>query len=184
MDVQLTELEGVLVFRPTPHRDERGFFSRTFDAAAARAHGIRPEALVQDSQSRTRRGVVRGLHGRLGQGEAKLMRCARGAAHLVVVDARLGSATLGRHVAMPLDDEALASVWVPRGMLVGFQALSEEVDLCYRIDREHDEREGVAVRHDDPDLAIRWPRPVEGLSRRDREAGSWADLLRRAGADG
>lgn len=178
MDVRRTDLDGVLVFVPTPHRDDRGFFSRTFDAALAQEHGVRAADFVQDSQSRTRHGVVRGLHGRSGVGESKLMRCARGAAHLVLVDARPASPTFGDHLAMRLDDEAMASVYVPPGMLVGIQALSEHVDICYRIDREHVEGESVAVRHDDPDLALAWPLPVVGLSRRDREAPSWAELRR------
>ena len=89
MQVQTTSLDGVLLFVPTPFRDERGFFSRTFDAADARSAGLDPDAFVQDSQSRSARGVVRGMHGRRGGGEAKLVRCAHGAIHDVVVDARI-----------------------------------------------------------------------------------------------
>src|SRR5688500_6110282 len=88
VQVRTTSLSGVLVFVPTPHYDDRGFFTRTFDAAIVAAHGIDSASFVQDSQSRSRRGVLRGLHGRSGRGEAKLVRCANGAVLDVLIDAR------------------------------------------------------------------------------------------------
>lgn len=178
MKVLETGMDGVLLLRPTPFRDDRGFFSRTFDATIAAGHGIDHAAFLQDSQSRTRENVVRGLHGRSGDGESKLMRCARGAVHLVIVDARPGSTSFGEHIAITLDDVALETVLVPPGLLVGFQVLTEHADVCYRIDRPHVESESLAVRHDDPALRISWPRPVTGLSGRDLAAGPWADLRR------
>lgn len=177
MRVETAELRDVLVFRPTPHRDERGFFSRTFDAEVAAAHGLDPAAFVQDSQSRSELGTLRGLHGRGGDGEAKLVRCARGAILDVVVDARPDSPTFGRHQGFRLDDEDLAMLYVPRGFLHGFQVLTEVVDICYRIDRPHDPTEDLSVRFDDPDLAVAWPLPVGTLSPRDQTAGSWRDLM-------
>ena len=182
MQVELSELDGVLVFRPTPHRDERGFFTRTFDSVVAARAGLDPNAFLQDSQSRSRRGTIRGLHGRGGRGEGKLVRCARGAVHDVLVDARPGSPTFGRHAVFRLDDESFAHLYVPPGLLHGFQALTEEADVCYRIDREHDPAEDLAVRHDDAELGIDWPLAVTTISRRDRDAGSWADLKLRLGA--
>ncbi len=179
MLVEKMPLAGVVMFYPTPHRDDRGFFSRTFDAATARRYGIRAEAFVQDSQSRSRCGTVRGLHGRSGRGEAKLVRCARGAVFDVLVDARPGSATFGRHMSVTLDDVDLAQLYVPPGLLHGFQSLTEQTDVCYRIDREHAPDEDLAVRVDDPDLGIDWPLPVAAISDKDRAAGSWADLLAR-----
>ncbi|HEU5035695.1 MAG TPA: dTDP-4-dehydrorhamnose 3,5-epimerase [Nocardioides sp.] len=176
MLAERTELEDVLVFRPAPHRDERGFFSRTFDAAVATANGLDPAGFVQDSQSRSTGGTLRGLHGRGGAGEAKLVRCARGAILDVVVDARAGSPTFGRHLAVRLDDEELCTLYVPRGFLHGFQVLSDVADICYRIDRPHDPTEDLSVRYDDADLAIEWPLPVTTLSPRDHAAGSWRDL--------
>ncbi|MDN5726165.1 MAG: dTDP-4-dehydrorhamnose 3,5-epimerase [Propionibacteriales bacterium] len=181
MECTETVLPGVLLWHPSPHRDDRGLFTRTFDAALGRSWGIDLGPDVQDSQSRSRPGVIRGLHGRIGGGEAKLVRCARGAVLDVVVDARADSPTFGQHVAVGLDDEAFTAVWIPRGMLHGFQVLSDtDADVCYRIDRPHDPSEDVAVRFDDPDLALPWradPRAV--TSRRDAEAGSWADLCDR-----
>lgn len=177
MRVTEGELSGVLLFTPEPHRDDRGFFSRTFDAAVATRVGLDLAVFLQDSQSRSRRGVVRGMHGRGGRGEAKLVRCAHGAIHDVVVDARPGSPTFGRWQAFRLDDEHLQTLYVPRGFLHGFQALTETADTCYRIDAEHDPSEDVGVAFDDPDLGIEWPLPVTVMSDRDRAAGSWAQAM-------
>lgn len=182
MRVETAELGDVLLFRPSPIRDERGFFTRTFDAGVAAANGLDPAGFVQDSQSRSGHGTLRGLHGRGGAGEAKLVRCARGAILDVIVDARASSPTFGRHQAFRLDDEQHATLFVPRGFLHGFQVLSDVADICYRIDRPHDPTEDLSVRYDDPDLAISWPLPVATLSPRDRSAGSWRDLTVRDAA--
>ncbi|MGQ0576445.1 MAG: dTDP-4-dehydrorhamnose 3,5-epimerase family protein [Pseudonocardia sp.] len=179
MQVRETTLPGVLVFVPTPSHDDRGLFTRTFDAAVARAHGLATDGFVQDSQSRSRRGTVRGMHGRGGAGEAKLVRCARGTVLDVLVDARPGSPAFGERLAVTLDDETFAQLYVPPGLLHGFQALTDQADVCYRIDREHDPAEDLAVRYDDPALGIAWPLPVTAVSARDRAAGSWAALARR-----
>jgi dTDP-4-dehydrorhamnose 3,5-epimerase len=176
MQVRPTALAGVLVFAPTPHRDHRGIFTRTFDADIATAHGLRPETFRQDSQSRSSQGVMRGLHGRTGLGEAKLVRCARGAIYDVVVDARPSSPTFGRHEAFRLDDEVFWHLYIPPGLLHGFQVLTPHADVCYRIDRPHDPTEDISVRYDDPELAIAWPLEVTAISDRDAAAGSWADL--------
>jgi len=83
---------------------------------------------------------------------------------------------LGEQTSVRLDDETFISLYVPAGMLHGFQALTEQADVCYRIDREHDPAEDLAVRYDDADLAIAWPRPATVVSARDAGAGSWAHL--------
>ena len=160
MEVTETRLPGVLVFTPTPHEDDRGFFSRTFDAADAQAAGVDPHGFVQDSVSRSRRGVVRGLHVRTGKGESKLVRCSRGAIHDVVVDLRPGSPTEGEWLSFELTDELPRSVYIPAGCAHGFQALSEPADISYRIDREHDPSEDLTISFRDPDIAIPWPQPV------------------------
>ncbi|MEO3853615.1 dTDP-4-dehydrorhamnose 3,5-epimerase [Acrocarpospora sp. B8E8] len=179
MRVERTTLDGVLLFVPTPYRDERGLFTRTFDAAIAQKAGLDPAAFIQDSQSRSRQGVVRGMHGRSGRGEAKLVRCARGAVFDVLVDARPDSPTFGQQTSVRLDDESFLTLYVPPGFLHGFQALTEVTDVCYRIDREHDPSEDLAVRFDDPELGIGWPLPPSMISDRDRTAGSWANLRER-----
>lgn len=176
MRVETTSLPGLLRLVPAPHRDERGLFTRTFDSTVARAAGIDPDAFVQDSQSRSVQGVVRGLHGRFGRGEAKLVRVAHGSVHDVVVDARPGSPTFGRWEAFTLDDVDFVSLYVPRGFLHGHQTLTPTADVCYRIDAAHDPAEDVGVHHLDPDLGIAWPAPVTLVSAKDSGAGSWREL--------
>jgi dTDP-4-dehydrorhamnose 3,5-epimerase len=170
----------VLVLVPEPFHDERGLFTRTFDADIFDGYLGAPgtsATFVQDSQSRSVQGVIRGMHGRLGRGEAKLVRCANGAVHDVLVDIRPDSPTFGRQQAFLLDGTDFRHLYVPPGFLHGFQALTATADVCYRIDRPHDPDEDLAVAHNDPDLAISWPLPVSAISRRDAEAGSWQELL-------
>jgi len=176
VEVRTSEIDGVLVFVPTPHRDDRGLFTRTFDTAIGAEHGVELGALAQDSQSRSRLGTIRGMHGRGGRGEAKLVRAAHGAVHDVLVDARPSSSTFGTVASFRLDDVDFHHLYVPAGLLHGFQALTEVADVCYRIDRPHAPGDDMAVRYDDPDLAIDWPLPVTAISERDRTAGTWQEL--------
>ena len=167
-------IAGALLFKPTPHVDERGFFCRTFDVDVMRAAGIDPAGFVQDSLSRSVRGVVRGLHVRRGAGEAKLVRCSYGAIFDVVVDLRPASPTYRNWESFNLRDEEQVSLYVPAGCAHGFQALTETADVSYRIDRAHDPAEDVSIAFDDSELAISWPLPVTAMSRRDRVALSLA----------
>jgi dTDP-4-dehydrorhamnose 3,5-epimerase len=163
-------IAGALLFRPVPHVDERGFFSRTFDADAVRAAGLDPAAFVQDSLSRSARGVVRGLHTRRGDGEAKLVRCSYGAIFDVVVDLRPTSPTYRNWESFELRDDEQVSLYIPAGCGHGFQALTEPADVSYRIDRAHDPSEDVSIAFDDPELGIPWPLPPTLRSERDRQA--------------
>jgi dTDP-4-dehydrorhamnose 3,5-epimerase len=170
-------IAGALLFKPTPHTDERGFFSRTFDATVVRAAGIDPFSFLQDSLSRSGLGVVRGLHVRRGRGEAKLVRCSYGSVFDVVVDLRPGSPTYRNWESFGLTDDEQVTLYVPDGCAHGFQALTGPADVSYRIDREHDPSEDVSIAFDDPDLAIPWPRPVTIRSARDRAGLSLAAAL-------
>ena len=170
---QVPRIDGALLFRPTPHVDERGFFSRTFDRDIVRSAGIDP-AFAQDSLSRSRRGVVRGMHVRKGAGEAKLVRCSYGAIFDVIVDLRPASPTYRNWESFELRDDEQVSLYVPAGCAHGFQALTDPADVSYRIDRPHDPSEDVSIAFDDPGLAIPWPLPVSAMSGRDREAPSLA----------
>ena len=174
---QVPSIAGALLFRPTPHVDERGFFSRTFDREVMRSAGIDPDAFEQDSLSRSRRGVVRGMHVRKGAGEAKLVRCSYGAIFDVIVDLRPASPTYRNFASFELRDDEQVSLYVPAGCAHGFQALTDPADVSYRIDRPHDPSEDVSIAFDDPDLAIPWPLPVSVMSGRDREAPSLAVAL-------
>lgn len=179
MRIEQARLADVLVLHNEPHRDERGFFSRTFDADMFDRHlGAAVSAtFVQDSQSRSVQGTLRGMHGRSGRGEAKLVRCARGAVYDVLVDIRRDSPTFGEQESFLLDDNTFRHLYIPPGFLHGFQALTGEADVCYRIDRPHDPAEDLSVNPHDTELAIPWPQPVTQISARDAAAGSWAELL-------
>lgn len=180
--IEVPEISGALLFRPAPHTDQRGFFSRTFDAAVARTAGLDPQAFVQDSVSRSALGVIRGMHLRRGRGEAKLVRCSYGAVFDVIVDLRPGSPTYRNRKSFELRGESQVSLYVPAGCAHGFQALTDPADVSYRIDREHDPSEDVSIAFDDADLAIPWPLPASMVSDRDRAAPSLAEVLRQLGA--
>ncbi len=168
---------GALLFEPVPHRDERGFFSRTFDADIARQAGLDPDGFIQDSCSRSARGVVRGLHLRRGLGEAKLIRCSYGVIFDVIVDLRPASPTYRNWQSFELSDTSAVSLYVPAGCAHGFQALTDPADVAYRIDRAHESAEDVTIAFDDPELAIPWPLPVTQMSERDRTAPPLAAAL-------
>ncbi|MBD0711198.1 MULTISPECIES: dTDP-4-dehydrorhamnose 3,5-epimerase [unclassified Streptomyces] len=174
------EISGAYLFEPTPYADERGFFCRTFDADVVRSVGLDPDAFVQDSLSRSVRGVLRGLHLRAGAGEAKLVRCSYGRIFDVVVDLRADSPTYRATAFFDLSGRTQTTLYIPAGCAHGFQALSETADIAYRIDRPHDPAEDVTIAHDDPELAIPWPLPVTSMSDRDREAPGLAEALKRA----
>jgi dTDP-4-dehydrorhamnose 3,5-epimerase len=124
--------------------------------------------------------VVRGLHLRRGDGEAKLVRCSYGAIFDVVVDLRLSSPTYRNWESFELRDDQQVSLYVPAGCAHGFQALTDPADVSYRIDRAHDPAEDVSIAFDDPELAISWPLPVTIMSQRDRGAPSLATAMRTA----
>ncbi|MEV3956980.1 MULTISPECIES: dTDP-4-dehydrorhamnose 3,5-epimerase [Streptomyces] len=175
---EVPAIAGAFLFEPTPFTDERGFFCRTFDADAVRSVGLDPGAFVQDSLSRSVRGVVRGMHLRSGEGEAKLVRCSYGRIFDVVVDLRTGSPTYLGRATFELSGDTQATLYVPAGCAHGFQALTETADTSYRIDREHDPSEDVTIAFDDPGLAVPWPLPVTVTSERDRKAPGLAEVLR------
>jgi dTDP-4-dehydrorhamnose 3,5-epimerase len=122
--------------------------------------------------------VISGIHGISGGGEAKLICCANGGVHDVLVDIRRDSPTFGKQQAFLLDDNGFRYLYVPPGLLHGFQALTATADVRYRIDRPHDPSEDLGVAYNDPDPAIEWALPVSVISSRDASAGSGAALLR------
>ncbi|MFF6793478.1 dTDP-4-dehydrorhamnose 3,5-epimerase family protein [Streptomyces filamentosus] len=175
---EVPEIAGAFLFEPTPHTDERGSFCRTFDADVVRSVGLDPDAFVQDSLSRSVRGVLRGLHLRSGAGEAKLVRCSYGRIFDVVVDLRADSPTYLNRAFFELSDATQTTLYIPAGCAHGFQALTDPADVSYRIDRRHDPAEDVTIAFDDPDLAVPWPLPVGGTSARDRGAPGLAEFLK------
>jgi dTDP-4-dehydrorhamnose 3,5-epimerase len=175
---RVPRIEGALLFRPTPHEDERGFFCRTFDADVISAAGVDPAAFIQHSVSRSACGVIRGLHVRRGDGEAKLVRCSYGMIFDVVVDLRPTSPTYKNWENFELRDDEHVTLYVPAGCAHGFQALTDPADVSYLIDRAHDPSQDVSIAFNDPELAIPWPLPVTIISSRDRSAPSLSDAVK------
>jgi len=176
--IPVPEIEGVYLFEPTPHVDERGFFSRTFDREVVASVGIDPDGFAQDSLSRSRKGVVRGMHLRGGAGESKLVRCSHGAIFDVVVDLRPGSPTFRNIKTFELSGETQVSVYIPAGCAHGFQSLTDPSDVSYRIDRAHNPNEDITISYKDPELDISWPLSVKLVSDRDERAPSLGEALK------
>jgi dTDP-4-dehydrorhamnose 3,5-epimerase len=172
MQILTTKLDGPLVFAPAVHGDERGFFVETFRLSALSELGI-TDAFVQDNHSRSRHGVVRGMHFQPGQ--AKLVRCARGAIFDVLVDIRRGSPQFGRWEGFRLDDADHHQLYVPDGFAHGFCVLSELADVTYKVSSYYDPQAESGFSYVDPEVAIEWPDAEQLIgSQRDRDAPTLA----------
>jgi dTDP-4-dehydrorhamnose 3,5-epimerase len=170
-----TALEGPLLLEPVVHGDERGFFLETFRTEALAEIGIAVE-WVQDNHSRSAQGVLRGMHFQVGRGQAKLVRCARGAIVDVLVDIRRDSPGFGRWEAYTLDDEAHRQLFVPVGFAHGFCVTSESADVLYKCSSYYDPEAERAIAYDDPDVGIDWPAMDVTVSERDRAAPRLAQI--------
>jgi dTDP-4-dehydrorhamnose 3,5-epimerase len=171
-----TRLDGPLLIEPNAIADERGFFCETYRRTTFSELGV-AEEMVQDNHSRSRRGVVRGMHFQIGEGVAKLVRCGRGAILDVVVDIRRGSPTFAQWEAFELSDENMRIVYCPIGFAHGFCTISEHADVLYKQSNYYSPELERGIRYDDPALGIAWPAGLELLpSRRDAQAPLLADL--------
>ena len=174
MQKLLTKLDGPLLLAPVVHGDERGFFLDSYRRNALADLGI-DETLVQDNHSRSRRGIVRGMHFQPGQ--AKLVRCVRGAILDVIVDIRRGSPQFGEWEGFRLDDTDHHQLYVPDGFAHGFCVLSEIADVTYKISSYYAPELEGGFAFDDPEVGIEWPQ--EGgliASERDRRAPRLAQI--------
>lgn len=152
----MTNLPGVQRFEPRVYGDERGFFLETFRRQALEKANIDAE-FVQHNHSRSRRGVVRGLHYQLVQPQGKLVRCARGRIFDVAVDIRRGSASFGQWFGTILDDHRHHQLYIPADFAHGFMVLSEVADVIYKCtDYYHPDSE-AGIAWNDPDIGIEWP---------------------------
>jgi dTDP-4-dehydrorhamnose 3,5-epimerase len=172
MQTLQTTLSGPVLLAPTVHGDERGFFVETYRRSALTELGV-DEEFVQDNHSRSRRGVVRGMHFQPGQ--AKLVRCARGAIFDVLVDIRVGSPSYGEWEGFRLDDADHHQLYVPDGFAHGFCVLSEIADVSYKVSTYYDPESESGFSYADPDVAIEWPDAPRLIgSARDRDAPTLA----------
>jgi dTDP-4-dehydrorhamnose 3,5-epimerase len=173
MDVIKTDIPEVLIIEPKVFGDERGFFLETFQAERYAEHGI-TRLFVQDNLSRSRRGVLRGLHLQNPRSQGKLVSAFQGRVLDVAVDVRVGSPTFGRHVAVELGN--LRQLWVPRGFAHGFVVLSETADFFYRCDALYSPADEITIRWNDPAIGINWEVDAPTLAPRDAKAPLLKDI--------
>ncbi|HEY5427984.1 MAG TPA: dTDP-4-dehydrorhamnose 3,5-epimerase [Solirubrobacteraceae bacterium] len=167
-----TKLTGPVVLAPVVHGDERGFFAETYRRNRFAELGIAVD-FVQDNHSRSGCGIVRGMHYQPGQ--AKLIRCVRGAIFDVVCDIRPGSPQFGEWEGVVLDDIEHRQLYCPDGFAHGFCVLSEIADVTYKVSTYYDPELEGGFAFDDPAVGIEWPADVElTVSQRDRTAPSLA----------
>jgi dTDP-4-dehydrorhamnose 3,5-epimerase len=169
-----TKLEGPILVEPVVHGDQRGFFSETYRRGVYESFGIFDE-FVQDNHSRSKRGIVRGMHFQVGAGMAKLVRCARGTILDVVVDLRKGSPTFAEWEAYQISDENMHQLYCPIGFAHGFCVTSEVADVIYKCSAYYDESIERGIKYDDPEVGIEWP---EGLELQPSQRDASAPLLR------
>ncbi|HEY9721582.1 MAG TPA: dTDP-4-dehydrorhamnose 3,5-epimerase [Oscillatoriaceae cyanobacterium] len=166
MNVVQTALPGVVILEPKVFGDARGFFLETYRENTYREAGI-PQRFVQANHSRSRRGVLRGLHYQLVQPQGKLVSVARGQVFDVAVDVRRGSPTFGQWVSCLLDDETHRQMYIPPGFAHGFAVVSEVADFLYQCTDYYHPNSEAGIAWNDPDLAITWPELDTVLSEKD-----------------
>lgn len=159
-----TEISGVWVLEPKVFEDARGYFMETWreaDFNKAIGHEVH---FVQDNQSKSSRGVLRGLHYQKGAAsQAKLVRVLQGSVIDVAVDLRKSSPTFGKHVAVELTEDNKRQLFIPRGFAHGFIVLSDTAVFTYKVDNAYAPETECSIRYDDPRLAIEWPIPADQL---------------------
>lgn len=178
MEFISTEIEGVWIIEPRRFGDARGYFMESFKLEEFQSV-VGPVRFVQDNESMSRRGVLRGLHFQKGEwSQAKLVRVSQGAVVDVAVDLRGGSPTFGRHVAVELSQENGRQLFIPRGFAHGFVVLSDVAQFQYKVDNVYAPQAEATLRFDDPALGINWRLPADQLllSEKDSRGMSLAEI--------
>jgi dTDP-4-dehydrorhamnose 3,5-epimerase len=170
-----TKLDGVVLIEPEVHGDERGFMVETYRRDAWAELGVGVE-FVQHNHSRSAKDTLRGLHFQTEPGQAKLVRCPRGAILDVAVDLRRDSPTCGKWEGHELDDESHRQLFVPAGFGHGFAVLSDVADVAYLLSSVYDPATESGIAWDDPDVGVEWPIAEPLLSERDKAAPSLAEV--------
>ncbi len=178
MKVLQTAIPGVLILEPRLHRDARGFFYESYQAARYAEQGL-PERFVQDNHSLSIHGTLRGLHAQHPRAQAKLVRVVEGSVFDVAVDARKGSPHFGEVVGAELSAVNRRQLFVPAGFLHGFCVTSDVAQVEYKCDEVYHREDELSVAWDDPDLDIPWPVASPLLSDKDRQAPRLRDLHER-----
>ena len=177
MNVIETILPGVLIIEPILFGDERGFFLETFSKERyLEQTGISVD-FVQDNHSRSKRGVLRGLHLQKTKPQGKLVRVSRGKVYDIAVDVSLNSPTFGKWVGVTLDDEKCKQFYIPPGYAHGFLVLSEIADFEYKCTEYYDPTDETGIRFDDKDLGINWGTTDVTVSEKDLKLPSLQEFI-------
>lgn len=169
MNVTQTALPGVLLLDPKVFGDARGFFLETYRAERYREFGI-SGPFVQDNWSRSRRGILRGLHLQQPNAQGKLVMVTRGSVFDVVVDVRRGSPHFGKWVGYDLSEENKRQMWIPPGFAHGFCVTSDECDFLYKCTEVYAPENERTVLWNDPAIGVQWPVSAPVLSKKDEAA--------------
>jgi dTDP-4-dehydrorhamnose 3,5-epimerase len=164
------KISGLKVFEPRLNGDERGFLVETF-----RQTNIN-KRFVQHNHSRSKQGVLRGLHFQSSPGQAKLVRCSSGKIFDVAVDLRKMSNTFGKWFGIILDDQKHKQLYIPEGFAHGFYVMSDVADVSYLLSSYYDESKEKSLAWDDPEVGIIWPTGEKELSYRDSKAPSLSEI--------
>lgn len=157
MEYKETEIKGVYVIEPRVFNDARGYFMEAWKQEEFNEH-VGPVKFIQDNESKSSYGVLRGLHYQKGDAsQAKLVRVIKGRVVDVAVDIRRGSPTFGKHVMVELSEDNKRQFFIPRGFAHGFLVLSDEAIFTYKVDNPYAPQQDAGVRWNDPDLGIDWP---------------------------
>jgi dTDP-4-dehydrorhamnose 3,5-epimerase len=175
MKITKTPIEGVVVIEPKVFGDNRGFFLETFNEKVFLEAGL-PTTFVQDNWSRSKKGVLRGLHYQDPQGQGKLVRVMSGAVWDVALDIRPSSPTFGQHFALELTEENKKALFVPAGLAHGFVVLSNTCDFTYKCTALYAPQFEKGVLWNDPDLNIAWPLKDVALSEKDLKLPRLKDI--------
>ena len=163
MEYIKTDIEGVWILEPKVFEDDRGYFMETWreeDFNKNIGHEVR---FVQDNQSKSSHGVLRGLHYQKGaDSQAKLVRVLSGTVVDVAVDLRKDSPTFGKHVMVELSEQNKRQLFIPRGFAHGFQVTSQEAVFTYKVDNRYAPQSECSILYNDPDLNIQWPISAAG----------------------
>ena len=180
MRIEETILEGCFLIHDTFFGDERGYFFESFNRKRFFAQTGIAIDFVQDNQSRSQKGVLRGLHFQQGDfAQAKLVRVLKGSVLDVAVDLRKSSATFGKHCAVELSEDSHTQLFVPRGFAHGFVVLSEEAVFFYKCDNYYEKTSEAGIRYNDIDLAIDWRLPESEmiLSEKDKTLPTFKEVV-------
>lgn len=177
MKITNTSLSGVLIIEPRVFNDERGYFYESFNEKKFQEHISSDVTFKQDNQSKSTKGVLRGLHYQEAPfAQGKLVRCVTGQVFDVAVDIRKESPTYGQWVGVILSEENKKQLWIPSGFAHGFLTLSEHAEFLYKTTDYYSPANERCIKWDDKDLNIEWPKMEYIISEKDQNGSTFASL--------